>query len=444
MAGALLLVGCATGTDVGSGKRYGVRPGDAIEAVGRGEGRAAMAYYESRAAELERGGKLSKAEAARTYGAAARAAAALGAYQKSLQYGLRAQAILEEFPDYQEVLEGKLQICYGLGQAYLAIGDLAAARRQFGTCIEMTKRSTIIGVIRAWSAGAWGGLAAAAYLEGNYEEAVASGKTSVRFREEHLNYLGSIQQWFREYSEVRRLNLAAYAFDLIVLGRAQWELKRLDDAEASLRRALEAASEIGSDLHLTIARAALAEVIYSRGDFSRAEKEAIEARRQSQRLGLSFFTILMLSRGASRLAEQGRHTEALDRYREAVQLVEEARSGLQEAGLRSLFLEDKQKIYHGAVQSALALGRADEAFSFAERGRARAFLDLLGNQTTLSKGKTRALVEEEVRLRGRLSEAQALAQDVTGLGDATRARQRVETAEREYRAFLDRVRKENL
>ncbi|MBI2078668.1 MAG: hypothetical protein HYT80_09925, partial [Euryarchaeota archaeon] len=76
--------------------------------------------------------------------------------------------------------------------------------------------------------------------------------------------------------------------------------------------------------------------------------------------------------------------------------------------------------------------------------RARAFLDLLGNQTTLSKGKTRALVQEEVRLRAQLAEARALAQEQEAGADAARLRAQVEATDREYRAFLERVRKENL
>ncbi|MBI3029073.1 MAG: CHAT domain-containing protein, partial [Candidatus Rokubacteria bacterium] len=89
-------------------------------------------------------------------------------------------------------------------------------------------------------------------------------------------------------------------------------------------------------------------------------------------------------------------------------------------------------------------GKADEAFSLAERGRSRAFLDLLGTQTVLSKGKTRALVEEEIRLRTRLSEAKVSAQDATDPDDRASAQKKAEAVEREYRAFLERVRKENL
>src|SRR5262249_24014121 len=125
-------------------------------------------------------------------------------------------------------------------------------------------------------------------------------------------------------------------------------------------------------------------------------------------------------------------------------LVEDVRGALQDAALRSGYLEDKQDMYQGAVWSAVFLGKPDEAFTLAERGRSRAFLDLLGTQTVLSKGRTRALGEEESRLRARLSEARALVDDAAETGDGAAARSRVAAAEQAYREFLDRVRKESL
>ncbi len=79
-------------------------------------------------------------------------------------------------------------------------------------------------------------------------------------------------------------------------------------------------------------------------------------------------------------------------------------------------------MYNGAVFSAVALRKPDEAFALAERGRSRAFLDLLGTQTVLSKGKTRALVDEEVRLRARLAAAKAAADEAGRTTPRTGAR----------------------
>jgi CHAT domain-containing protein len=66
------------------------------------------------------------------------------------------------------------------------------------------------------------------------------------------------------------------------------------------------------------------------------------------------------------------------------------------------------------------------------------------SQTTLSKGRTRALVDEEVRLRTRLAEAKAHTQDSGELADSEPPQALIEALDQDYRAFLDRVRKENL
>jgi CHAT domain-containing protein len=126
-----------------------------------------------------------------------------------------------------------------------------------------------------------------------------------------------------------------------------------------------------------------------------------------------------------------------------VRYVEEIRSDLGEAELRSGYFEDKQGIYYLAVQLALEAQHPEEAFDLAERSRSRSFLDLLGSQTTLSKGRTRALVDEEVRLRARLAEAQARTQDGGEQEESTAARATAEALDRDYKAFLERVRKEN-
>ncbi|HYE92068.1 MAG TPA: CHAT domain-containing protein, partial [Terriglobales bacterium] len=127
----------------------------------------------------------------------------------------------------------------------------------------------------------------------------------------------------------------------------------------------------------------------------------------------------------------------------AIQLTEEVRSELTDTSLRTGYLDEKQGLYQLAARLALRLQRPDEAFGYAEASRARAFLDLLGNQTTLSKGKTGALVDEELRLRARLAEAAALSAESDD-ADPARAQATREAAERDYRAFIERVRKESV
>ena len=132
----------------------------------------------------------------------------------------------------------------------------------------------------------------------------------------------------------------------------------------------------------------------------------------------------------------GRLDDALVAARSAITRLEDVRGELNDPGQRATFLESRQGIYQTAIRIALRGGKAEDAFAIAERSRARAFLDLLGSQTVLSKGRTRALVQEETRLR-------ALLQEAAEVAEGSKARARIVSAERDYKAFLDRVRKEN-
>src|SRR6266545_984485 len=122
----------------------------------------------------------------------------------------------------------------------------------------------------------------------------------------------------------------------------------------------------------------------------------------SPRARLSRRSVASTTGGLARsCAELGRTNDALAASRKAVRHIEDVRAELGDSELRSGYFEGKQGIYERAVNLALQAQHPDEAFDLAERGRSRTFLDLLGSQTTLSKGRTRALVDEEVRLRAR-------------------------------------------
>jgi len=452
---ALLLGACATGAGPGGGKSYGLDVQYASLAVARGEGREALAYYAARAAELEGGGTLSKGQAVKVHSLAALVATNIGAYQKGIRHGLRALEMIETLPSYWETDLGKLNLHSWLGLTYLQVGDLDEARRRFEAVLELGGRQSQY-LERLWVAArlAMGrlGLAAVAHRQGDYANAVAEGTSATLLMDEFLSQLDYLNRWRsdiqRNYSAWRGNHLQILVLALVIAGGAQLELKELDAAEASFRRALEVATELGAEHYRVIARFGLAAVASGRGDVERAEREVRQLVQGARRL--AFFTTFILSRVGNEAANRGRHEPALQAFQAAMQSVEDTRSQLEESALRGLFLEDKQAMYHGAVRSALSLGQVENAFGFAERGRARAFLDLLGTHTTLAKGRTRVLAADEEHVKARLAEAQASTQlmpaaDTTAPGGRIRGASPVrDIAIGEYQAFVDRVRKENL
>jgi CHAT domain-containing protein len=435
---ACLLAACATAPAPGDGKRYGFDYEDTQEALQRGEGREALGFYEREARELERRGQ--RLEAAKAHAAAAFIAQPLGAYQRGIRSGLRALELLKLEHQTRETLTRQAVLYINTGHTYRMAGDLNEARRHFQEGLELSKGLRERGRILFWSGMFSRSLATLALSQGDLQRALRHGGESVKFLEDHLALLPPHSQ----FELIRYRSRRNLALSLILVGNAQRQLGNLAEADPALRRALEMAKELRAEEVQAFVLASLGWVTLARQDAPLALRHFEEALPLATRLN-HIPHLISIHNGISQShAGQRRFAEALAARRRALELVEDVRGQLQDAALRSGYLEDKQGMYQGAVRLALAVDSIDEAFGFAERGRARAFLDLLGNQTTLSKGKTRALVEEEVRLRTRLSEAQALAGDPTGEGEAQRARQQLEAADRAYRAFLDRVRKENL
>ena len=281
-------------------------------------------------------------------------------------------------------------------------------------------------------------LALVAYAQHDYPTALARASQAAEFFD---NAAARLPSRAPERHRVNMRRLAAMS--LVSVGRAQLALSRPDEAEAAFSRAHQYARLVGLhevELDIVLGQGILA---LSRQDWSRARdlyQQGIALADGIKRTG----TLMWLHHGLAR-AFSGLHrtAEALAAAREAVRYVEEVRGQLGESDLRSGFLEDKQGIYQQAVLLALEAQHPDEAFALAERSRARAFLDLLGNQTTLSKGRTRALVDEEAQLRARLAEAQAEVREIGEPQGPDGARALID-ADRDYRAFLERVRKESL
>ena len=409
----------------------------ALEAINRGEGPQALAYYERTAGQSERDGN--QVRAARAWHAAGVVALRLGRYQKAIQSSNRS---IELFKGASELTQMDLASWASahsqLGSAFRAVGDLAQAQKAYeeGLTLATTRLS---GPREGQSEGfLLNGLARVAYARRDYQTALARNSQAAQFFEGALARVGP------QAPERRRTNLRRWAaLSFLGIGRDELALGHPDEADAAFDKGLKYA-------RLSGLREVEAEILggqgnlaLSRQDWSKAAgiyQQSVTLATQTRKKG----ALAHLNQGLARaLAGLGRTDEALAASREAVRNVEEIRGELGEAGLRSGYFEDKRAVYHLAVQLALEAQHPEEAFDLAERSRSRSFLDLLGSQTTLSKGRTRALVDEEVRLRARLAEAQAQAQEAAEEGEPAAARAAAEALDRDYKAFLDRVRKEN-
>jgi CHAT domain-containing protein len=223
-----------------------------------------------------------------------------------------------------------------------------------------------------------------------------------------------------------------YGRTLIELGSLHATQRRWPDARETFQRALALGERLQNAQLVAMARNGLGSVAAASGQMDQAVREWEAALAKASQPELVAATNARLGRAYSRL---GKFPEAERALRSAVTNFEEIRSLLQSEELRESFFEDKESVYEGLIFALLPQRKAGEAFDMAERARARAFLDLLGNRVALSRDE--ALLAEERSLQERIAALKATA------ADAPAAPQELEQARAAYQAFLQRVRQTN-
>ena len=153
--------------------------------------------------------------------------------------------------------------------------------------------------------------------------------------------------------------------------------------------------------------------------------------------------------------ESGKPAEAIPYFKRAIQNVEARRASLESEEFRSSFFDHTRSTYAGIIKALLSVGNIGESFDYSERARSRAFLDILGSKLELVRGP---LLEEERSLQAKISLLQAkLSEDDEAdeeddetdvmeevpKEDKTQLRQELNAAQKAYKDFLAKIRKEN-
>lgn len=91
------------------------------------------------------------------------------------------------------------------------------------------------------------------------------------------------------------------------------------------------------------------------------------------------YWIVLYDRG--RIAEHdGKTDEALNYYRQAIEVIEEQRSSLNTEASKIGFVGSRQSVYRDAIRLLAASGRVAEAFEYVERSKSRALVDMLASK----------------------------------------------------------------
>ena len=154
------------------------------------------------------------------------------------------------------------------------------------------------------------------------------------------------------------------------------------------------------------------------------------------------------SAGASRTAGDrrskrwGAATRPSRRSARPSDFIEDVRSQLREERFRASYLEDKYQVYVSLVQLLLRLGRTEEAFTYAEKLRARYYLDWMNRGEPPIRDEARRQAELALRERVRQLERAIAQEHAKPAGDERRQALELFSAElvdaeRAYQTSLD-------
>ncbi len=419
----------------------------------------------------------------------------LGEFSKALDYYQQALAIDER----AKLKPGITLDLQNIALCYVGLGRLTDALETFDRSIKLADEAGL----KKEAADSRKGKASALVQLGRYTAALNEYKEVLLIYEkdglkqsqiEGLGDLGNLELWLGDVASAEKhfgqaLKLArainhprGITVNLIALGDLEWRRKRFKEAAANYREALARAIESKDNGSIANAHNQLALTLLAMGQLEAAANEAqqaLEIARSTQARLLETqvrYTLGEIDHAAGRYAEALNHfdsgreivasianpemswrlefgrgqtleklnrdEDALASYRAAVKTIELVRNELREERFRAGYIEDKYQVYVSLVELLLKLKRMEEAFGFAERLRARGYLELLDRGQPPLRSDTQR--QTEATLRSRVRQLQRQIEEESSKPRPEQKRQAFEIfskelteAEHDYQVFLD-------
>lgn len=268
---------------------------------------------------------------------------------------------------------------------------------------------------------------------------------------------GIVLHWAERYPQAARYFERALAIyddlgdatgrlnPLINLASVYQDLEEYDRSEPLAREALALSRELEDPLREARSLILLGNLynLTARGDRGKSYYE--EGLAIAREIGNPELEWAALMGFGERLERQGRYEKAVTYYRQALEKIESVRSGLHFRDDKAKFLAQKRFVYENVVHVLSLLheddpteGHARTAFEVAERGKARAFLDLLGEAAVREVDRVDpTLRQREQELLAAIGEAQAAVQVASSESsdDAATLRDRLDELEEEYQSL---------
>ncbi len=405
---------------------------------------------------------------------------AAGFYEQSLALSRSSNSPWDE-----SLALGNLALCQ------LGLGDINKALELYNQAIALARKTGYRVYEADWHKGKGSALRRAGRYDAaqqEYRQAVAVYEAAGKKQKmvEALGDLGLLYLALGDVTEAEKQFRRALALALAIgdprsvisnqsaLGDIEWRRKRYPQAltlyQGALRRARQAGDReqtasaliqialtnrdqkryADSSRQATEAGARLieAQALYALGEVARLRSE-MEPALERYRAGEAITSASgehelgwRLAFGAAQASEAlKRPAEAIDACRRAVTMLESVRSLLREERFQAGYIEDKYQVYVMLVRLLLESGQLAEAFSFAERLRARSYADLV------RKGRPRVQAAAENELREKIRQLQKALERENNRSQEERRAQDAESysreladAERTYQNLLDDLR----
>lgn len=172
----------------------------------------------------------------------------------------------------------------------------------------------------------------------------------------------------------------------------------------SLQRALHLREELEDKWGTVAALSRMGMIYYSQSDHARAAEYAERAATIAREVGLRSLLYEALTTAGSARSALGQPVRARQAFEEAISTAETLRTEVAGGGQdQQRFFESKVSPYYKMVELLAAQGSVDEAFLYAEYGKARALLDVLrSGKINITKVMTAREQEQERGLRATL------------------------------------------
>ncbi len=200
------------------------------------------------------------------------------------------------------------------------------------------------------------------------------------------------------------------------LGNLYRYLKQWDLAAVCYLQDLEICQQLNDRHGAGISCLNLGEIYHQRGrDFwSQALRHYKKARAIFQEYDNRYLAIDVLTNLGDLYRDMEQPRRALDRYRQAVRLIESLRTSISAEEARSAFFATLVNTYASLVKLYIDLGDIPQAFNLVERARSRSFIELLANQPVRPPQHIpQSLLNQEQQLRHQLQQLYTAVEPMT-------------------------------